>query len=54
MPRPAFITVDGLDGTGKSTQARLLAAWLTAQKVPVTPAVDPGGTAVGQQLRQLF
>ncbi|MBX9580421.1 MAG: dTMP kinase [Gemmataceae bacterium] len=53
MPRPAFISLDGLDGTGKSTQCRLLAEWLTAQQVPVTTCVDPGGTAVGQQLRQL-
>lgn len=53
MPRPAFISLDGLDGTGKSTQCRLLAEWLTAQKVPVTTCADPGGTAVGQQLRQL-
>lgn len=54
MPRPAFISLDGLDGTGKSTQCRLLAEWLAGQKVPVTPAVDPGGTAIGQQLRQLL
>jgi dTMP kinase len=53
MPRPAFITLDGLDGTGKSTQAQLLADWLRGQKVPVVPCADPGGTDVGQQLRQL-
>ena len=53
MPRPAFITLDGLDGTGKSTQHRLLCDWLAGQKLPVAACVDPGGTAVGQQLRQL-
>lgn len=53
MPRPAFIAVDGLDGTGKSTQARLLVDWLRGQKVPVVPCADPGGTGLGQQLRQL-
>jgi dTMP kinase len=54
MPRPAFISLDGLDGTGKSTQCRLLVEWLTAQKVPVTACTDPGGTALGQQLRQIL
>jgi dTMP kinase len=54
MPRPAFISLDGLDGTGKSTQCRLLVEWLTAQKVPVTACTDPGGTALGQELRKLL
>jgi dTMP kinase len=54
MPRPAFIALDGLDGTGKSTQHRLLVDWLTSQKIPVTGCVDPGGTAVGQRLRQIL
>src|SRR5262245_16335527 len=52
MPRPAFISLDGLDGTGKSTQSRLLVEWLSGQGVPVTACADPGGTAVGQQIRQ--
>ena len=54
MPTPVFLSLDGLDGTGKSTQCRMLVDWLTAQKIPVTSCVDPGGTAVGQQLRQLL
>src|SRR5262252_6644899 len=54
MARPAFISLDGLDGTGKSTQCRLLVEWLTTQKIPVTACTDPGGTALGQQLRQLL
>src|SRR6266478_5003888 len=54
MPQPAFISLDGLDGTGKSTQCRLLADWLAGQKVPVTSCTDPGGTAIGQQLRQIL
>jgi len=54
MPRPAFISFDGLDGTGKSTQLGLLVDWLGSLKIPVTACVDPGGTALGQQLRQLL
>ena len=54
MSRPAFLSLDGLDGTGKSTQCRLLVEWLTAQKVPVTACTDPGGTALGQELRNLL
>src|SRR5258708_22670242 len=54
MPRPAFISLDGLDGTGKSTQCRLLAEWLAGQKIPVTTCTDPGGTPLGQQLRQIL
>lgn len=54
MPRPAFISLDGLDGTGKSTQSRMLAKWLAGQGVPVAACADPGGTAVGQQLRQIL
>ena len=53
MPKPVFLSLDGLDGTGKSTQCRLLVDWLAGQKVPVTACTDPGGTAVGQELRKL-
>src|SRR5215218_6083103 len=54
MARSAFVSLDGLDGTGKSTQCRLLVEWLTAQKVPVTACTDPGGTALGQELRKIL
>jgi dTMP kinase len=54
MPRPAFISLDGPDGTGKSTQHGMLVEWLAAQQVPVVACTDPGGTALGQQLRQLL
>jgi dTMP kinase len=54
MPRSAFISLDGLDGTGKSTQCKLLVEWLAAQKVPVTACTDPGGTALGQELRKIL
>jgi dTMP kinase len=53
MPRPPFLSLDGLDGTGKSTQCRLLADWLRAGGHAVTTCVDPGGTPLGAKLREL-
>jgi dTMP kinase len=53
MPRPAFLSLDGLDGTGKSTQCQLLADWLRAAGHAVTTCIDPGGTPLGGQLRSL-
>jgi dTMP kinase len=51
--RGVFLSLDGLDGTGKSTQCRLLADWLRQQGREVVTCVDPGGTAVGQVLREI-
>ena len=47
MVRAPFVSLDGLDGTGKSTQCRLLAEWLRGRGLAVTECADPGGTAVG-------
>ena len=54
MTRAPFLSLDGIDGTGKSTQCRLLVEWLNAGGVPAVACADPGGTAVGDQLRQLL
>src|SRR5438093_8178712 len=54
MPRPLFISLDGLDGTGKSTQCRLLAEWLRKQGQEVVECADPGGTPVGDAIRDLL
>jgi dTMP kinase len=54
MPKPAFVSLDGLDGTGKSTQCRLLVEWLAGQKIPATACVDPGGTELGAKLREIL
>jgi dTMP kinase len=48
-----FLSLDGIDGTGKSTQCRLLADWLRERGRDVVACVDPGGTSVGQELRQI-
>jgi dTMP kinase len=54
MPRPLFISLDGLDGTGKSTQCQLLAEWLRKQGQEVVECTDPGGTPVGEAIRELL
>jgi dTMP kinase len=54
MSRSFFVSLDGLDGTGKSTQCRLLAEWLREQGHVVQVCSDPGGTEVGQVLRALL
>jgi dTMP kinase len=54
MSQPVFLTMDGLDGTGKTTQCRLLIDWLTEHKIPVTACAEPGGTTVGDELRKIL
>src|SRR5580658_2061215 len=55
MPRGLFITLEGLDGSGKSTQSRRLAAWLKNRFPPDEPVLtrQPGGTATGDRIRAL-
>src|SRR5262249_54360895 len=52
--RGLFFSLDGLDGSGKSTQCRLLAGWLRARGHEVRECRDPGDTAVGKLLRDLL
>lgn len=54
MARAPFLSLDGLDGTGKSTQCRLLADWLRTRGHAVTECADPGGTPVGATIRELL
>lgn len=49
-----FIALDGLDGTGKSTQCRLLAEWLRGRGQEVVTCRDPGGTPLGDALRPIL
>jgi dTMP kinase len=54
MPRPLFITFEGLDGSGKSTHLRNAAAWLAEGGVPHLVTHEPGGTPLGDALRSVF
>ena len=49
-----FIVLDGPDGCGKSTQARLLVDWLNENGVPVNRFRDPGDTAIGEKIREIL
>jgi dTMP kinase len=49
-----FLSLDGLDGTGKSTQCKLLADWFRARGSSVTECSDPGGTPIGGVIRDLL
>ena len=52
--RAPFLSLDGVDGAGKSTQCRLLAEWLRGRGFTVIECADPGGTEVGDLLRDLL
>ena len=52
--RGLFVTFEGPDGSGKSTQARMLVARLRHAGRDVLESVEPGGTPIGQQIRRIL
>jgi dTMP kinase len=54
MPRGWFITFEGGEGTGKSTQIERLAAWLRERRHEVVVTREPGGTALAERVRALL
>ncbi|MFL5955502.1 MAG: dTMP kinase [Gaiellaceae bacterium] len=48
-----FVTFEGVDWSGKSTQAGLLAGWLAAEGRTVLTTREPGGTPVGEAVREI-
>jgi dTMP kinase len=54
MPRGLFITLEGLDGSGKTTQIKRLAAWLEKRGLQPVITRQPGGTATGDRIREIL
>lgn len=54
MKRGFLITFEGTEGSGKSTQARLLAAWLRRRRLLVLATHEPGGTPLGRAVRGIL
>jgi dTMP kinase len=52
--RGLFLSLDGPDGGGKTTQAARLVDWLRARGLDVVACRDPGGTALGHRLRSIL
>ena len=53
MSRGLFITLEGGDGSGKTTQAELLREWLAQRGRTVLHTREPGGTEVGVEVREI-
>jgi dTMP kinase len=54
MPRGLFITLEGLDGSGKTTQIKRLASWLENRGVQPVITRQPGGTDTGDRIREIL
>lgn len=53
-PRARFIALEGVDRSGKTTQAELLAEWLRERGRTVVLTREPGGTSLGERLRSII
>jgi dTMP kinase len=49
-----FVTFEGIDGSGKTTQAELLSKWLENEGRTVVATREPGGTPLGERVRELL
>jgi len=53
QPQGRFITLEGPEGSGKTTAARHLASWLRSRDVPTVLTHEPGGTPLGEEIRRI-
>ncbi|HVN82384.1 MAG TPA: dTMP kinase [Terriglobia bacterium] len=51
---PVFISFEGIDGCGKTTQIHLLERSLRMRRIPVVVAREPGGTPLGESIRRIL
>jgi dTMP kinase len=49
-----FLVLEGVEGSGKTTQRALLTEWLERRGLPVTATREPGGTATGEAIRRIL
>ncbi len=54
MGRGRFVVLEGIEGAGKSTHSAFLAGWLREKGIAVVAAREPGGTALGERLREIL
>lgn len=54
MKQGMFITLEGIEGSGKTTQAQTVAAWLAERRIDFVLTREPGGTSIGQAIRGLL
>lgn len=54
MKKGLFITFEGLEGCGKTTQAKMLSDFLIKQKIPSIYTKEPGGTKIGDKIRKIL
>src|SRR3982074_1624930 len=53
MSAGRFITLEGIEGAGKSTVARIVCDWLEARSIPVRLTREPGGTPLAERVRRV-
>ena len=54
MTRGKFITFEGCEGSGKSTQLKMLSAYLERQKIPFIMTREPGGSPIAEDIRKII
>jgi len=54
LKRGLFITFEGVEGSGKTTQVKALAEWFEQKSIPCVLVRDPGTTAVGEKIREIL